>query len=324
MFAQRVKERRKKAHLTQRELGDACGFVNTTVCSWEKGRFMPDVNTVERIAEVLGTTAEYLLGYADDPTSGGGRGASTEPGACVEAERLGERLKVLRKQHGLTLEQVGDAVGVGKSTVRKWETGEITSIGHDKVIKLAEVFQISSGELLSPDRPKQAVANRIRSCREEIGLSVDELAEIIGKNRATVYRYENGYIEDIPISVVRRLAEVLQTDPAYLVGWRGENACSTACNFGDLLKLYRESRGLSQQALADLLGTTKQVISRYESGQREPKLSIADKWKAKLGLRDSGFVVMTAAEEELLAAYRAADPVFQAEAVEMLRRHPKT
>lgn len=88
MFAQRVKERRKAAHMTQQELGDACGFGKTTVCSWEKGRFKPDVDTVERIAEVLGTTAGYLLGYTDDPTSGGGRGASTEPGACVEEELL--------------------------------------------------------------------------------------------------------------------------------------------------------------------------------------------------------------------------------------------
>lgn len=39
------------------------------------------------------------------------------------------------------------------------------------------------------------IGERIRQRRKEIGLSVDELAEILGKNRATVYRYESNEIE---------------------------------------------------------------------------------------------------------------------------------
>lgn len=34
-------------------------------------------------------------------------------------------IKSRRKELNLTLEQVGDLVGVGKSTVRKWETGDM-------------------------------------------------------------------------------------------------------------------------------------------------------------------------------------------------------
>lgn len=41
---------------------------------------------------------------------------------------MGQKIKALREEHGLTLEQVGEAVGVGKSTVRKWETGIIANI----------------------------------------------------------------------------------------------------------------------------------------------------------------------------------------------------
>ncbi len=67
MIGVRIRERRKAAHMTQAELGDAVGFVKTTVCSWEKDKFKPDVDTIERIAHALGTTARYLLGYTDDP-----------------------------------------------------------------------------------------------------------------------------------------------------------------------------------------------------------------------------------------------------------------
>lgn len=41
------------------------------------------------------------------------------------------------------------------------------------------------------------IGERIRQRRKEIGLSVDELAEILGKNRATVYRYESNEIEKL-------------------------------------------------------------------------------------------------------------------------------
>lgn len=63
------------------------------------------------------------------------------------------------------------------------------------------------------------VGDRIRAKRQDLGMSVDELAARLGKNRATVYRYEKGDIENMPVNVLEPLAEVLQTTPAYLMGW---------------------------------------------------------------------------------------------------------
>lgn len=66
---------------------------------------------------------------------------------------------------------------------------------------------------------KTMISDRIRARREELGLSVAELAKRLGKNRATVYRYESNDIEDMPSSVLEPLAKALQTTPAYLMGW---------------------------------------------------------------------------------------------------------
>lgn len=60
---------------------------------------------------------------------------------------------------------------------------------------------------------------RIRQRRKELDISVDELADSIGKSRATVYRYENGDIEDMPIGIIEPLAKALRTTPDYLMGW---------------------------------------------------------------------------------------------------------
>lgn len=64
-----------------------------------------------------------------------------------------------------------------------------------------------------------SLGDRIKNRRRELGLSVDELAERIHKNRATVYRYESHEIENAPISIVPELSRALHVSPAYLMGW---------------------------------------------------------------------------------------------------------
>ena len=54
--------------------------------------------------------------------------------------------------------------------------------------------------------------------------------------------------------------------------------------FGDRLRELRNSRGWTQEQLAERLGTSKQVISRYESGLRSPKISVVAQWAEKLGV----------------------------------------
>lgn len=55
-------------------------------------------------------------------------------------------------------------------------------------------------------------------------------------------------------------------------------------NFGSRLKRLREERGLTQEQLGSLLGTSKQVISRYENNTRTPKISVATECAKLLGV----------------------------------------
>ena len=68
------------------------------------------------------------------------------------------------------------------------------------------------------------IGDRIKTRRLEIGLSVDQIAEKIGKNRATVYRYESNDIEKFPLDILFPLAEALHTTPGYLMGWEPSTA----------------------------------------------------------------------------------------------------
>lgn len=68
-----------------------------------------------------------------------------------------DRIKTRRTELGLTLEQVGDYVGVSKSTVKKWESGFIANMRRDKIARLAEVLKISPVELMGWETSKKTM-----------------------------------------------------------------------------------------------------------------------------------------------------------------------
>ena len=66
----------------------------------------------------------------------------------MSESNISNRIRELRAKHGLTLEQVAQQVGVGRSTVRKWETGIIENMRRDKIAKLATALHTTPGYLM--------------------------------------------------------------------------------------------------------------------------------------------------------------------------------
>ncbi|WP_242324511.1 helix-turn-helix domain-containing protein [Faecalibaculum rodentium] len=63
-----------------------------------------------------------------------------------------------------------------------------------------------------------AVGERIKERRKALGMSAEQLGKIIGRNRATIYRYEKGDIEELPYTIMIPLSKALRTTPEYLLG----------------------------------------------------------------------------------------------------------
>ena len=55
-------------------------------------------------------------------------------------------------------------------------------------------------------------------------------------------------------------------------------------DFGENLKRIREENGWTLEEMAKRLGSTKQVLSRYERGERTPKITMASKFAEALGV----------------------------------------
>lgn len=62
-----------------------------------------------------------------------------------------------------------------------------------------------------------AIGKQIRKRRKELKMSVDELARRIGKDRSTIYRYENGDIGNMPLELLPHIVEALETTPQELL-----------------------------------------------------------------------------------------------------------
>lgn len=54
--------------------------------------------------------------------------------------------------------------------------------------------------------------------------------------------------------------------------------------FGEKLRMLRLMKNLTQDELAEQLETSKQVISRYETGRRTPKIDVADEYARILNI----------------------------------------
>lgn len=63
------------------------------------------------------------------------------------------------------------------------------------------------------------IGDRIKSRRKHLKMSAEELAKRIGKDRSTVFRYEKGDIENLPLDILEPIAKALNTTPQYLMGW---------------------------------------------------------------------------------------------------------
>lgn len=121
---------------------------------------------------------------------------------------------------------------------------------------------------------------------------------------------------------------------------------------GKMIAAFRIDRGLSQQQLADKVDLSKQAISNYERGIREPPYVVLEALARELHVSVAALLAqenekaalsalydeqtqknktapqvsvapeLSQEDRRLLAAYHAADPSARQFALEMLENHP--
>lgn len=102
---------------------------------------------------------------------------------------MGEKIYNLRKAKGLTLEELGNLVGVGKSTVRKWEKGMIANMKRDKISKLASALNVSPAYLMGWEMDDGDIGNAlVADCLEK---EIDNMASLAPSEKDHFKAYIN-------------------------------------------------------------------------------------------------------------------------------------
>lgn len=65
----------------------------------------------------------------------------------MEQQNLADRIQQLRKQNGLSQEQLADKLHVSRQAVSKWESAQ-SQPDLDEILAMSELFQVSTDYLL--------------------------------------------------------------------------------------------------------------------------------------------------------------------------------
>lgn len=194
---------------------------------------------------------------------------------------LGERIKYLRTNKGLTQTELGDKFGVTKTAVSNWEKN-FREPNIETIDKLSKIFNVSVGYLINGNQSKElsqdqlTLGARIKNLRKQNKLSQEALANLIGVNVQNVYRYEKGIITDLPISRIDKLAQALNTTTEYLIN--GNIYKHDMTSIGERIKYLRKNKALTLEQLAEIFSNRhnsnihKSMISNWENNKVQPSI----------------------------------------------------
>ena len=63
-----------------------------------------------------------------------------------------------------------------------------------------------------------SLGSRLRERRQQLGLTLEEVAQAVGVSKSTVQKWESGTIEDMRLAKAAGLAKVLKVSPLWIMG----------------------------------------------------------------------------------------------------------
>ena len=103
----------------------------------------------------------------------------------------GQRIRQKRLELNLTMEELGQKLGVQKSAVNKWEKGETVNIKRECLAKMAELFDVSPVWLMGFENAPDVTVTYSAPGKETVTTMVDNKSKpIIGETAMRVKLYQ--------------------------------------------------------------------------------------------------------------------------------------
>lgn len=109
-----------------------------------------------------------------------------------------------------------------------------------------------------------STGQRIKERRKQLAISAEILAKKLSVSPATVYRWEKGDIEKVPMNILPSLSDALQTTPQYLMEWTDDPEQQKQSP--DVNELMSQFVLLSPEQKRQILDYAAFLIASRESG----------------------------------------------------------
>lgn len=203
-----IEAERVRAGMSQDELIQALGYKERkSYYNWLANGNIP-ISALIRMSEIFACSVDYLLDLKNES----------------EVRKM-KSLREHRLKANLTQAQVAEQLGVQPSTVTMWETGK-REPNINTLRRLSELFGCSVDGLLGgtqdPEEKQEPDERRcimldLKQRRLELGLTMLEVAKIVGVSEATISRYESGNIKNMRRDRINKYAKALNIDASLLI-----------------------------------------------------------------------------------------------------------
>lgn len=208
-----------------------------------------------------------------------------------------DKLKELMTQKNMKAVDLARATGLSEAAISDYLKGKKEPRGRQS-IAIAEALRVSLDTLWEtgfqeksfPTRPEETqniqglkqqevtdllgatdstyngyeIGARIKDRRQELSMTLQDVANEVGISKSTVLRYENGSIGNIKLPVIEAIARSLQINPAYLLGKSNEKSVNLLSNQA-IKTAYAYEKSTSLDESSQLL------LSNYEQLNDEGK-----------------------------------------------------
>lgn len=123
-IGEKIKEIRLNRGMTLKEFGNLFDAAESIVLRWENGTSLPSKSRLKKLADLTGVSVSEFV-----------------------SNHTGEKIKEIRLEKGMTLEEFGKLFNAGKSNVKKWESG-INLPTPERLLTIAKLGGMTVEQLL--------------------------------------------------------------------------------------------------------------------------------------------------------------------------------
>lgn len=250
---------------------------------------------------------------------------------------MASTLKDCRKRLGMSVDDVGVAIGKSPKTVSAWEVGR-GQPDADTLVSLASLYGVSVSSFYQPAEGGCATTGApsftLKELRKEAGYTQQQASSLSGIALGTLRRWEQGVNEPDMQSIATLARLYGTTTDAIIMGQLSNNESEPALSptiIGENIKRLRGAFGWTQEQLASKIDVSRAAVTQWETGYSSPRMNAIERLAEVFRVTPSDMLAEDAplaknvsqTISEATSALKTLRPEFQACALEHIKQLAK-